>query len=212
MPEQPSPPREGKRLATRRRIAEASLRLYEAQGYENTTLAAISEAAGISARTLYLHFATKEDTLKYWREEGFVHRLPPIMTQLRPCPEPLATAWAALCALIAEQDPGHSAKVDRLLEGNEALWAHKQATFIAVEEALGRGLALLHPGHAQPALRSVAMIATGTMRLAMVRWREDGATSPILTYMAEEFDLLARVAPKTAAPVTRAANARSARD
>jgi AcrR family transcriptional regulator len=186
-----SPPQKiRKRDITRRRIAEESLKLYEAQGYAETTLAQISVAAGISARTLYLHFPTKEDTLRYWREDGFLDDLPGVMERLAAQPSPLATAQAGIAALIARQDPAHSARVDRLLESNEALWANKQAIFIQFERILHEWLCRHWPNEGCAAMQTVAMIATGTMRLAMDHWREGGSVRPIGAYLDEEFERL----------------------
>src|SRR5262245_30778461 len=47
-------------LATRERIVQAALRLAFAQAYEDITLAAIAEAAGVSHQTVLNHFESKE--------------------------------------------------------------------------------------------------------------------------------------------------------
>lgn len=186
-----SPPQKiRKRDITRRRIAQESLKLFEEQGYAETTLAQISEAAGISARTLYLHFATKEETLRYWREEGFLDYFPGVMEQLAAHPSPLATAQAGIAALIALQDLSHSARVDQLLESSDALWANKQAIFVQFERILHEWLCRHWPNEGCAAMQTVAMIATGTMRLAMEHWREDGSVLPIGAYLYEEFGRL----------------------
>ncbi len=57
----PRPPsaRETQRLETRRALAEHAIRLFSAQGYEQTTVEEIAAAAGVSTRTFFLHFPTK---------------------------------------------------------------------------------------------------------------------------------------------------------
>src|SRR5262245_36358911 len=47
-------------LATRERIVQAALRLAFARAYEDITLAAIAEAAGVSHQTVLNHFESKE--------------------------------------------------------------------------------------------------------------------------------------------------------
>ena len=47
------------RLATRRSLAEHAIRLFEMNGFDQTTVEEISVAAGLSARTFFLHFPTK---------------------------------------------------------------------------------------------------------------------------------------------------------
>jgi Bacterial regulatory proteins, tetR family len=54
------------------RIAENGLRLFVKDGFESTTLEAVATAAGISARTLFYYFKTKEELLQYWRDNSFL--------------------------------------------------------------------------------------------------------------------------------------------
>ena len=51
--------REKQRLETRRMLAEHALRLFQEQGFDETTVEEIAAAAGVSHRTFFLHFATK---------------------------------------------------------------------------------------------------------------------------------------------------------
>lgn len=47
------------RLETRRTLAEHAIRMFRDQGFEETTVEEIAAAAGVSARTFFLHFPTK---------------------------------------------------------------------------------------------------------------------------------------------------------
>ena len=53
--------RAGEMVATRERIVQAALTLALEQAYEDITLAAIAEAAGVSHQTVLNHFASKEN-------------------------------------------------------------------------------------------------------------------------------------------------------
>jgi AcrR family transcriptional regulator len=55
--------RERKKLATRRALVDAAVQLFVEQGFDDTTVAQIAEAADVSVRTFFLHFPTKEDVL-----------------------------------------------------------------------------------------------------------------------------------------------------
>jgi AcrR family transcriptional regulator len=55
--------RERKRQETLERITAAGLKLFAAQGYEATTLDAIAAEAGISRRTFFHYFKSKDDIL-----------------------------------------------------------------------------------------------------------------------------------------------------
>lgn len=55
--------RERKKQRTRQALIEAAVELFEAKGFQDTTVAEIAEAADVSTRTFFLHFPTKEDVL-----------------------------------------------------------------------------------------------------------------------------------------------------
>ncbi|MFG1704146.1 helix-turn-helix domain-containing protein [Nonomuraea sp. M3C6] len=50
--------------ATRRRIIDAALELFQRQGYAATTLDQIAAAAGVAVQTVYFHFGNKATVLK----------------------------------------------------------------------------------------------------------------------------------------------------
>ncbi|HVX20182.1 MAG TPA: TetR/AcrR family transcriptional regulator [Acidimicrobiales bacterium] len=53
--------RERKKAETRARLVECAYRLIDEQGYDGTSLADITDAADVSARTFYLYFESKAD-------------------------------------------------------------------------------------------------------------------------------------------------------
>jgi AcrR family transcriptional regulator len=55
--------RQRKKERTRRLLIDVALRLFEGNGYEQTTVAQIAEAAELSPSTFFLHFATKDDVV-----------------------------------------------------------------------------------------------------------------------------------------------------
>jgi AcrR family transcriptional regulator len=55
--------RERNRSRTANEIADAAVRLFNAQGFDPTTVADIADAAGVSVRTFFRYFPTKEDVV-----------------------------------------------------------------------------------------------------------------------------------------------------
>ena len=72
MPLPPSPAdaprpglRERKKLKTRLAIQEHALRLFREQGYQQTTVEQIADAADVSPSTFFRYFPTKEDVVLF---------------------------------------------------------------------------------------------------------------------------------------------------
>src|SRR5690348_14315470 len=55
--------RERKKRETRAALTQAAFRLFIDRGYDETTLAEIAQAAGVSTRTIFAYFPSKEDIL-----------------------------------------------------------------------------------------------------------------------------------------------------
>lgn len=59
-----------KKRATREAIAATARRLFAERGYDDVTVAEVAAAADVSEKTVFNHFATKEDLAFAGREEG----------------------------------------------------------------------------------------------------------------------------------------------
>ncbi|BBY04377.1 TetR/AcrR family transcriptional regulator [Mycobacterium seoulense] len=55
--------RERKRTQTRRELISAAMSLFEEKGYEETTVAEIASTAGVSTKTFFNYFASKDEVL-----------------------------------------------------------------------------------------------------------------------------------------------------
>ena len=55
--------RERKKRQTREALTRAALELFAERGYDETTLADVADAAGVSTRTIFAYFPCKEDIL-----------------------------------------------------------------------------------------------------------------------------------------------------
>lgn len=61
--------RERKKLQTRQEIADAAKRLFQARGFDAVTVEEVADAAGVSKKTVFNYFPTKEDLVFERAEE-----------------------------------------------------------------------------------------------------------------------------------------------
>jgi AcrR family transcriptional regulator len=92
--------RERTRRAVQTQVAEIALQLFVDQGYEATTIDQIAEAAGMSKRSVFRYFATKEDVI-CGRYELVGERLAEALRE-RPLQEPL---WESMRRVFDELVP-----------------------------------------------------------------------------------------------------------
>jgi AcrR family transcriptional regulator len=86
--------RERKKQRTRQALINEARRLFDQQGYEATTVAQIAEAAGVSPRTFFTYFASKEDVLHDNSAERVEVAVRAIRTYAAEVPAPEALARA----------------------------------------------------------------------------------------------------------------------
>lgn len=182
--------RERKRRETLQRIANVGLRLFAEHGYDATTLDAIAEAAGISRRTFFSYFKSKEDVLLTRHGIGAAEAMSSAMAAVSPSLTPLETARECLLELASRFETPDSIVADRLIRSTEALRARKEAVYTELESALVDALAERWPDRRrQGELRVVAMIAMGVLRLAQDAWRGSNAAKPLKVHLDQCFAL-----------------------
>jgi len=183
--------RERKRHETRARIAEAARGLFLARGYDGTTLDAIAAEAGISRRTFFSYFKSKDDIILFWQDADSAE-LHDALRRSSPDMAPLDAVRDVMVERIARYTSAQMTAVDKLMRSSEALIARKQSYYAEQEQAL---LAVLAEVWRQPArraeLRMVAMASIGAMRLALQAWREQtGEPRPVAEFLRDAFDRL----------------------
>ncbi|CAL1692457.1 Putative mycofactocin biosynthesis transcriptional regulator MftR [Brevundimonas subvibrioides] len=162
--------RERKRADTHARVHAAAMELFGRKGFEATTLDDIASSAGVSRRSLFHYFASKEDIVL--STKAGLGDLIEAAVARRPADEPLLTmAENALTDMAADfQGPGPRA-LARLIHDTPALRAGDQAKYEALEGRLALAMATrkhLSPDDLQA--RVVATTAIGVLRMATETW------------------------------------------
>ncbi|VIO73331.1 Putative mycofactocin biosynthesis transcriptional regulator MftR [Bradyrhizobium ivorense] len=164
-----------KRQETRERLTRAAMALFLERGFEATTLDDIVAAANVSRRTFFHYFASKEDVVLAWQEDGTAALVAAVAA--RPASESmLQAAENAIIELVRQLDPREAIALARLKRDNPALQARDQAKYEKMERELADAL-LKRANHKADRMKArlVAMITTGAMRVGADLWTADGA-------------------------------------
>ncbi|ADL02020.1 TetR/AcrR family transcriptional regulator [Brevundimonas subvibrioides] len=162
--------RERKRADTHARVHAAAMELFGRKGFEATTLDDIASSAGVSRRSLFHYFASKEDIVL--STKAGLGDLIEAAVARRPADEPLLTmAENALTDMAADfQGPGPRA-LARLIHDTPALRAGDQAKYEALEGRLALAMATRKDLPADDLqARVVATTAIGVLRMATETW------------------------------------------
>jgi AcrR family transcriptional regulator len=182
--------RERKRRETLARIAETGLRLFITNGYANTTLEAIAEAAGISRRTFFYYFKSKEDIILVW-QSNFTNLIRAAVIAEPSDQTPIDAVKNALLKLTSSYHSDQSIVLDRVIRSSPALVSASHAKYVAQEQAIFEALCAKWPqAKHRKSLRMVAMVTVGAFRLAVDAWSNDDGKRPPSTYLREMFATL----------------------
>lgn len=182
--------RERKRRETLRRITEAGLKLFSTKGFEATTLDAIAAEAGISRRTFFHYFKSKDDILLSM-QTGLGDSLTAALARKAPGQRPLPALRAAVFELVAAYAPDDLLAIDRLMLSSQAVQSRKQATYLQDEALIFAALCEHWPEENPATLRLAALLCVGITRVAMEAWRRDGNRRPLADYVQDYFEALA---------------------
>lgn len=164
--------RERKRRETRQRIAEVGLRLFLANGYQGTTLDAVAAEAGISRRTFFSYFKSKDDIVLFWQAANWAGVLADLL-KASPDARPLDAVRDVMVKHISRYTTEEMTAIDRLMRSSESILSRKQALYAEQEQMLFDTLCeVWRQPERRPALRMAAMMSIGAMRLTTQAWND----------------------------------------
>ncbi|MES2262588.1 MAG: TetR/AcrR family transcriptional regulator [Pseudomonadota bacterium] len=127
--------RERKRRETHDRIAKAAIELFQALGYEETTMDAIAEAADVSRRSLFHYFASKEDVAF----ASQVRFLSAVVEEMRRQPKEMPWPELIECAMgrsIIDAASPENIAINELVRRTPALQSRYQLKYVQMEQAI----------------------------------------------------------------------------
>lgn len=101
-------------------IESVALKLFESRGFAVVTVEEIAAEAGISPRTFYRHFATKEDIVQV-RIDQRAKSLRSALEERPPDESPIRALREALVGVVAAEDAGQRRRWMILVESSPAL-------------------------------------------------------------------------------------------
>jgi AcrR family transcriptional regulator len=196
-------PRADHATRTRQSLLEAALELFSTQGYDNTTTNEIAEAAGVSPRTFFRYFPTKESVL-FFGEYDFIRSFtglylaqPDTVSEIdaiRTCFVTLAPGVARLRNRIGLYRQAVASSL--MLRGRERKIHEENVETVARAIAERRGLTA-----ADESCELLAAISLLVLERTMTRWLNGPVRTAFAGVIEAEFATLGRLVSPELTPV-----------
>lgn len=197
----PAPPaaslRDRKKDEVRGALAEAALALAKESGWEAVTAEAIATRAGVSRRTFFRYFPTKEAVVLARRAEQLA-RFREALAEVRPRESPAAAVRRA-CAALAEEYQAERRRIlgeHALFRGSAALAGADLDLDRAFETAIAEAaLARARSADGRRA-RLYAAAVVGVLRVSIEEWAAAKGKADLAALGAEALELVEPLAPR----------------
>lgn len=173
--------REQHKATTRRALEDAALRRFAADGYDETSVDAIAADAGVSTRTFFRYFATKDEVLDMGRGERQAELRAVVAGAQGSGLAVVRTAVTALAEGFAE-DRERVALRQRAALTSPVLRGRLFDTFASWEHTLAVALG------GDAAARTLAAVGLAVFRAAVARWLDEGGD--LVDHLEAGFDAL----------------------
>jgi AcrR family transcriptional regulator len=187
--------RERKKAETRRALSSAALRLAREHGPDRVTIEAIAEAAGVSPRTFFNYFASKDDAIV---GVGPVEASELVRDLVEQPPDitPVAALRNMAVAAVArlEENADELWQRHQLTQEHPWLAARRIAAFAEVERRLAEEIAR-RTGRdldRDPYPGLVVTAASGALKTAVSVWQERGRQDRLVDVLDEAFGHIER--------------------
>ena len=168
---------------TKERIREQALKLFKENGYENVTVLQICKAAGVTKRTFYYHFASKDDII-----HGILghvgHKVELMADALMDQESYVGIVWAMMRGYAVEAEENGAAIINRfyidiLQRGEDCAFPQDMLLFKAVSGNIASAQNNGEIGNMQPA-DDVAYALYHALRSVAYTWASSGGGYSLL--------------------------------
>ncbi|WP_445520648.1 TetR/AcrR family transcriptional regulator [Streptomyces sp. NEAU-174] len=183
--------RERKKAATRQKIADTALRLFQERGYEAVGIREVAAEADVAVTTLFSHFASKE-ALVFEQDRDFEQRLTQAVTGRAP-DEPLLPALRReIHALVRHCTADGAAPIWHMIEASPALREYEESMRLRHAESLAAAIAA-DPGLSRTttACRTIARFVIDAYALAREAADPEAAVDEIFRMIEAAWEVAA---------------------
>jgi len=176
----PTNQRDAQKRATRGALAEAAIDLFTTKGFDETRVEDIAAAAGVTARTFFLHFGSKEAAAFPDHDERVEALAEALASDESEDPLPLLRSLIVL-GVSATSGSRIRAKRYRLFNDIEALRHRDVLGDLAYERVIVDHLVARSSGRSATdefRARALAVTAMGIARSALTTWAHDPSFDP----------------------------------
>jgi AcrR family transcriptional regulator len=197
-PDTPPPPGEGlrerKKRLMRQQLSDTATRMFLDRGFDAVRVAEVAEACGVSEKTVFNYFPTKESLVLDRLETTMVSlrtgladpAVPPVQAALAILNRELAgmTAW-----LAGQDDPGRAARAIRrfgdLIRATPSLRAYRSdmmGQFVSVAAEILAVRAGMSAGDPEPQIAARALLGLWDVQAESLRKHLNGSPAPALIH------------------------------
>lgn len=172
------------------RLQQAALELFASRGFEQTTVADIAQAAGLTERTFYRYFGDKREVLFYGQDD-FVQLF---MNGLNAAPagatamELVAAAIAGAASSFPDERRPHSRTRQKVIDTNPALQERERHKLASL--AVTIAAAVRERGVPEPAATLAGESAATVFGIAFAQWINDGEERPLTSIATHTLEAL----------------------
>jgi len=182
--------REKNRSERRGALVTAAYELFRERGFGGTTMDDVADHAGVSRRTAFRYFGSKDDLVFPQRAE----RLALLQRELAPRAgeEPIATVKRACLSVARNYAASKRQMLEqwRVVQAEPALIGRELQLDRAFEKAIEDAFAADGSSRRRARIRAAAIV--GAVRATLREWLEDGATGDLVRLGRETFSELER--------------------
>ena len=178
---------------SRGRLEQAALALFGELGYEQTTVAAIAERAGVTERTFFRHFADKREVLfgaGTMLQDAIVAGVQAADPERSPLAA-VAEGFAAAGKLLQARRPFALAR-SAIIAANPALQERELIKLASIADAVGQTLRTR--GVSEPDADLVAQLSVAAFHVAFGHWVATADAPPLPQLINQAFERMTALA------------------